>query len=121
MAARITLTFHDDESGTTVTRAYVLGEASITIGRSPDCSIPISNVCVRWVYLTLQQLGPMWTVHIHSSVNKTWLNGSKLNQIQHGNELRGGDVKQHTMLLFAMWETLLTRPLFGVWYRCCPW
>jgi predicted component of type VI protein secretion system len=91
--------FRNSTTGTvsvkTRSRRYHLG-CSCLISRDIDCcSIVIPNAFVSRHHLTIQQSGSMWTVHVHSNVNWTFLNGNKLTPPEHGYELRGGDVRAH--------------------------
>jgi hypothetical protein len=59
-----------------------------TIGRSPDCDLPLGDITVSWHHAELRRDGPGWVLVDRGSTNGTWVNGWRADS---GFAIRAGD------------------------------
>ena len=59
-----------------------------TIGRSPDCDLPLADPTVSWVHAELRRVGDAWVLADLGSRNGTQVNGWRADS---GFTVRGGD------------------------------
>jgi pSer/pThr/pTyr-binding forkhead associated (FHA) protein len=64
-------------------RLVALEEGSITIGRSPDCDLHLTDDAkASWLHAKLEVLGEGWCVTDLSSTNGTYVNGQRVSASQ---------------------------------------
>jgi hypothetical protein len=59
-----------------------------TIGRSPDCDLPLGDITVSWHHAELRHTGQAWVIVDLGSRNGTWVNGWRADS---GFTVRAGD------------------------------
>lgn len=84
------------------------GRVRVTVGRTPDCDLPLELVTVSKLHLVFEREGPGWVVVDQGSSNGTTVNGGKLmpgarQPLSDGDELRLSD---HVTLTVAGWPRL---------------